>query len=297
MKQIKNKLTFLVIGGDFRQNFLADRLASFGNTVYTLGLSADYPCPSCISIVSLDDMPCSPDVTVLPLIASNDSATVNAPFSENPIAIVDVCKAMKNDALIVGGKLSDGVCSIFRQHGLEYADYFTREELIIENCVPTAEGALQIAMENTPITINSSRTLILGFGRVAKATAKVFSALGSQVHIAARKRSDLAYAKTLGYVPINLSSVADSLANHDIIINTVPAVLLDSEKLMKISPDALIIDLASKPGGVDFASASELQLKVIWALSLPGKVAPVTSGNIIADTILGICCERGLCDV
>ena len=42
------------------------------------------------------------------------------------------------------------------------------------------------------------------------------------------------------------------------------------------------------PTGVDFAAAQQSGLNVIWALSLPGKVAPRTAGNIIKDTILNM---------
>ncbi len=290
-------LTFLITGGDLRQNFLAERLAKQGIKVYTLGMSEDRPAEGCTVIHSLGELPFAPDVVVLPLVASNDGETVNAPFSDKPILLKDVCKALKSSSLIVGGKLSDGICDIFRQAGLDHADYFDREELIIENCVPTAEGALQIAIENTPVTINGLKLMILGFGNVAKATARVFAALGAEVHIAARKQRDLAYARTLGYHAQEISSAINDPSGYDVVINTVPAVLLDREKLTKIGCDTLIIDLASKPGGVDFEAAAQLRLKVIWALSLPGKTAPVTSGHIIADTIINICRERGLFDV
>ena len=63
----------------------------------------------------------------------------------------------------------------------------------------------------------------------------------------------------------------------------------EGERLLKnIKDDALILDLASRPGGVDMDAASSLGIKVIWALGLPGKCAPVTSGHIIGSTILNI---------
>ncbi|MGM9936476.1 MAG: dipicolinate synthase subunit DpsA, partial [Candidatus Ornithomonoglobus sp.] len=73
--------------------------------------------------------------------------------------------------------------------------------------------------------------------------------------------------------------------------NTVPALILTGEVLEKVRQDTLIIDLASKPGGIDFDAAAELGLRVIWALSLPGRVAPVTAGIIIKDTITNILSE------
>lgn len=90
--------------------------------------------------------------------------------------------------------------------------------------------------------------------------------------------------------------IKDKISEYDLIFNTVPAILLDEPCLKNVKADTLIIDLASKPGGVDFDTAGRLGLKVVWALSLPGKVAPVTSGEIIADTILNILKERSYKD-
>ncbi len=261
--------TFLVVGGDFRQNFLATRLSKFSSRVYTLGLSRDHKCEGCTELSGFSDIGFMPDVVVLPLPATNDGKTVNAPFSDEPIYIDRLMNFCKKDSLIVGGKMPEELCDRIEKRSLCCADYFGREELIIENCVPTAEGALSIAMENTARTIAGSDVLILGFGRVAKAVARTFSALSAKVHICARKGSDLVHAKTLGYSPVPIANLCDRLKDFDIVINTVPAVLLGEKELEKADPDTLIIDLASKPGGVDFKSASEKHLKVIWALSLP----------------------------
>ena len=69
---------------------------------------------------------------------------------------------------------------------------------------------------------------------------------------------------------------------------------LGREELEDLKPDCLILDLASKPGGVDLGAAGELGLTVIWALSLPGKVAPVTAGATIKDTIYNMLREIGM---
>ena len=77
-------------------------------------------------------------------------------------------------------------------------------------------------------------------------------------------------------------------------IQTTPVKVLDGGRLADLRPGCLVIDLASKPGGVDMDAAAQLGVKVIWALSLPGKVAPVTSGKIIRDTIYNILNELGV---
>ena len=77
-------------------------------------------------------------------------------------------------------------------------------------------------------------------------------------------------------------------------INTVPARVLGEAELAELRPDCLVIDLASKPGGVDLDAAARLGKKVVWALSLPGKVAPVTAGRAIRTAIYNILSELGV---
>lgn len=74
----------------------------------------------------------------------------------------------------------------------------------------------------------------------------------------------------------------------NVVFNTIPEMILDKEMLEFVENDCIIIDLASKPGGVDVDAAKDLGIKVISALGLPGKVAPVTAAMVIRDTIYNI---------
>ena len=161
------------------------------------------------------------------------------------------------------------------------------------NAVPTAEGAVQLAMEHLPITIHGSRVLVVGFGRVGRITAQRFAALGARVSVAARKYEQLAWAQAMGFGAEELGHLAGWLCGYDLVVNTVPAQVLNRPELEDLMPGCLILDLASKPGGVDLAAAGELGLTVIWALSLPGKVAPVTAGAAIKSTIYNMLRELG----
>lgn len=143
-------------------------------------------------------------------------------------------------------------------------------------------------MEELPVTLHKARVLVLGFGRVAKLVAHQLHALGARVSVAARKWADLAWAEAYGYEAEHIEKLDGWLCAYDLVINTVPHRVLDEGRLADLRPGCLVIDLASKPGGVDFESAARLGVKCIWALSLPGKVAPVTSGKIIRDTIYHI---------
>ena len=47
--------------------------------------------------------------------------------------------------------------------------------------------------------------------------------------------------------------------------------------------------LSPTPSGVDFEAAAALGIPTIQALSLPAKTAPVTAGEIVAETVLAMC--------
>ncbi|MDE6776335.1 MAG: hypothetical protein K2J25_00190, partial [Oscillospiraceae bacterium] len=116
----------------------------------------------------------------------------------------------------------------------------------------------------------------------------------AKVTVVARNVVKRAEAELLGCESMAFSELENAVKNFDVICNTVPAQVITKPVLEKIQENALILDLASKPGGIDLESAQMLNRRVVWALSLPGKTAPITAGEIIAKTILHILDERGM---
>lgn len=169
-----------------------------------------------------------------------------------------------------------------------------RHSVVIENAIPTAEGALQYAMENSQITLHGSKCIVLGFGRCGKVLAHMLRGIGAKLSVEARSQSDLAYIESYGYTPIQLGDLPQNIHQYDFIFNTIPTLILDEKKLEKINKDCVIIELASKPGGIDFEAARRLGIKVVDAQSLPGKVAPETAAKIIFDTILNAYSDMGV---
>ena len=163
-----------------------------------------------------------------------------------------------------------------------------REELAVLNTISTAEGAIQIAIENTNKILHGSKVLVLGFGRIGKVLARKLAGLSVKVTCAARKDEDLAWIKAYGHMSTNINALGENLSEYDIIINTVPHLILNEERLQYVKQDTLLIDLASNPGGIDKKVAKDKNIKLIWALALPGKVAPVTTAEFIKDTIYNI---------
>ena len=253
---MEGKKCFAVVGGDARQAAAARALARAG---YSVGG------PEKIAVA---------DYILLPL-----------PLDAARTPLAELLRAAKPGAVALGGRLSVQAKTIAQEAGVELVDYFAREELAVANAVPTAEGAVQLAMEQMPVTIHGARVLITGFGRVGQAAARRFAALGARVSVAARRYEQLALAESEGYGAEQIGGLDGWLCGYDLVVNTVPAPVLGGTELKDLRPDCLIIDLASKPGGVDRKAADRLGRQVIWALSLPGKVAPVTAGGAIRSTI------------
>jgi dipicolinate synthase subunit A len=149
-------------------------------------------------------------------------------------------------------------------------------------------------MEELPITLHGAQCLIIGFGRIGKVLAGSLAGLGAHVTVSARKAEDFAWIEASGYRKTDTRRLKENLSQYDIVFNTVPSLILSRPLLELLKPGCLCVDLASKPGGVDFAAAADLGVNCIWALSLPGKVAPHTSGDIIRSTFRSILEERGM---
>jgi len=283
---------FAVIGGDMRQVKLASLLAADGHRVTVFAMEQVRP-DGAVPTPTLNAAVANAACVVLPLPLSRECRNVTTPLSDTVLTIGETFSALSPAQIICGGRVDGDTTTLAADHGLTLLDYYAREELVIANAVATAEGAIQVAMEATPTILTGTNALILGFGRIGKVLAHRLRALGVHVTVSARKYADLAWIAAYGYQGIRTDDLAEHLPGQQIIFNTIPHLILDAERLTRLDPDTTLIDLSSKPGGIDFSAASALGLKPIWALGLPGEVAPVSAAAIIRDTIYNILSEQG----
>jgi dipicolinate synthase subunit A len=285
---------YTVIGGDLRNVKLAEAISADGSQVNLFGFkNAGFE-----SILpenkdlqeAIDDS----EIVIGPIPCSNDNETLNAPFHTEKIHMNEVFRTMKKNQLFLAGRISEKIMHLAAACNVYSIDMLEREEMAVLNAIPTAEGAIQIAMEELPITLNGCKAMILGFGRIGKVLSKMLAGIGADVYVEARKYSDMAWIKAFGQKPVYINDIRQYTGKMDVIFNTIPFRILDGDTLETIGKECLIIDLASKPGGVDFDRAKLLGIKVIWALSLPGKVAPVTAAGFIKQTVYNIIEELGV---
>ena len=291
-----HKKKLAVLGGDRRQIALAGRLAEHGYAVDTWGIGEEYYNDHKEGVTVRSGWQEAVDgagAVILPLPVSSDGVRLHTPMKEgNGLRLTVLFDRIGGSVPVFGGRCSPMVKSAAESREVRLWDYFDSEELQIRNAVPTAEGAIAIAMNELPVTIDDCRVAVVGYGRVGHVLADKLKLLGANVTVAARRKSDLAVAKNHGLTPLRInyrdgvSSLSRLTTGYDVIFNTVPYWLFDAGLAGQIDSRTLFIDLASAPGGIDVRSAKEHGVHVIWALSLPGKCAPVTAGQIIADTLL-----------
>ena len=274
-------MIFSIIGGDERMVYLRDMLKSAGHTVRMCGFekhAGHIPC------VSLGDAVFSANCIVLPVPTSKDGKTVFAPLCESDILLKDIVSAADRKTVFFTAGTRIGAAT-------EY-DYLAREEFSMLNALPTAEGAIKCAIENTKHTLWGSRCLVIGFGRIGKILCKNLRSFGATVAATYRRAETKALIDAECYECIDSNSLSDTLPSYDIIFNTVPSVMLGDYELSKVKEDALIIELASAPFGVSATAAEKYGIKLITAGGLPAKTAPVTAAKIIFMTINNILREH-----
>lgn len=258
-----------IIGGDLRMIKLAQMLEQDGNEVTTYGMEKA-ELTNIKKVESIKKAISVSDIIISAIPFSKDGVTINAPYSDRIIDIEELV-INKEEKMFIAGSINENVYSQLNKSYKSVIDIMKREELIILNTIATAEGAVKIAIESTEKILQGSNVLILGFGRVGKVVANKFSKMDCNVTCAARKTADLAWIQANGYNKLNINEMNESIGNFDIIINTVPKVIVNRNILEMMKKDVLIIDLASNPGGIDRTAAQELDINLNWALALPRK--------------------------
>ena len=274
---------FLVIGGDLRNVELAKILKEDEKIVYTYGMNID-------STEKLETILEDVEVVVGPIPFSRDSLSVNSTFVESKILIKELLEKMKGKILIAGN-ISEDVKKLAKIYNIEVIDVMKSEKLAVLNTIATAEGTIELMIANTDTIIFDSNVLILGFGRVAKTLANRLEGLVKSIICASKEDDELAWIEVYGYEKLDLNDFVKCqetkkcLENYNVIINTIPSMIFDAEKLQYVNKEVLLIDLASNPGGIDKEETKKQGLKLIHALGLPGKVAPKSSAKFIKDII------------
>ncbi|NMB01196.1 MAG: dipicolinate synthase subunit DpsA [Firmicutes bacterium] len=275
-----------MLGCDQREVDLAVALVGCGADLRLVGFPEQGELKRALHFANAKEAVHDAKAIIAPMSNTDAAGWIRASMGSGEVAInlPEVLPLVPAKTPLLIGVARPVIKGLATQYDLTLVEMAEIDEIAILNSIPTAEGAIQVAMENTAITIHRSRCLVLGLGRCGTTLAKTLVALGARVTVASRSDADLARAVVINCEPLPLSAL-NTRTDFDIIFNTIPALVLPRSYLRLLDSESVIIDIASGPGGCDFIAAEQLGLRAIHALSLPGQVAPRTAAEILINTI------------
>ena len=290
---MEHKTKIGILGGDSRQIAVCSCLAEHNAECAVWGIDGFHLNKTRDNIVRSSDWKGAvkgASAIILPLPLTTDGVRLNCGNvitrnDSNIPRINEIIQYADKNCMIFAGKTPLNVKRFATEHNKNVIDYYESEEFQIKNAVPTAEGAISDAISEMDITLSGCNAAVVGYGRIGRTLALRLISLGCKVSCIARNKRDLAWAESDGCTTVRLDMYLNAPKNYDVIFNTVPSVLFDSAVICKMGGHTLIIDLASLGGGVDVNAAEAHGIRVIKALSLPGKYSPGTAGKIIYEIV------------
>lgn len=260
-----------LIGGDSREKYLAYRLERKGIEIL-------HP----EQVDRLKDK--KADFIVLPTPVTMDRFTVKATEGQRKITLKEVLEIAEKGQLIFGGMFPADFRKELEAKGAVVHDFMKMDDIAIQNAVATAEGAIAEAVFTSNEVIHGQEVLVLGYGRCAEVLADKLKGMSAKVTVMARREESRSRAWTFGNEILEFDNLAE-LEKFHYIFNTVPSKCITREWIDRLNRYCCIIDIASKPGGVDFDYCSKKGIRAKLCGSLPGRYAPKTSGELLARKI------------
>lgn len=275
-----------VIGGDRRDLVLMPELVSLGAKVKAVGFAAREEIKQVELVEDIEAAVADAQVLIFPMQGTDPEGNIKTLDSNVSLKLTPkIAKLVPTGTIVIIGAARDFMHNWATTYGWKLLEIAEMDDVAILNAIPSAEGAIQIAMEQLPITIHGSQSFVLGFGRLGKTLARMLDGIGAQTTVVARKSADLARVFETGYRPVSFSQLQEYIREAEIIFNTVPQLVLDEKMLTLIKKGTLIVDLAAYPGGTDFKTAQKQGITALLSPGLPGRVAPTTSGKILAQVV------------
>lgn len=277
-------VSYYVIGGDERMSYLADLLKKNGK-VETACM--EHVRTECTDPALILQTARNAENIILPIPYTKDDIHIYTPLSDVQVRLCDVMERLHASQNVYAGipKRTNAV-----QTQARVINFLENEQYAGNNARLTAEVVLGLIISKYRLSPFRKRVLVLGAGRIAKLLARQLSAFCAQVTIAARKDADVAMAAAQGYGAIHICELAAHMQRFEIIINTVPAQIVGSSELQAMKESALLIDIASRPFGVDSEALKTLNKNAVSEQGLPGKYMAGPE----AEALFRVVCESEL---
>ncbi len=274
---------YAVIGGDLRQVYLAEALAGPETSVIYYGL-AKFP-NNCQKAKSLKEALHSASCIICPIPFSKNGAQLNVNIMEATPSLSSLLTMLEPGQSFFAGCIPDAFMDEAKEKGVHVYDLMKNNSLAIYNTIATAEGAICEAIQKSPENLHHSKCAVLGYGRCGRTLTNYLKGMFCSVYVYSNAEDERALADTVADRAGCLEEFSECAGELDFIFNTIPAQVLTEEILVKMKPSVTIIDIASAPGGVDYAAASRHNISAFHCLGLPGKYSPASCAKTIKKFI------------
>ena len=191
-----------------------------------------------------------------------------------------------NDKTVIGGAFTDKWTQYLQMHEITYFDLMKEEKVAQKNAYITAEATVAEILKYSDYSICGQKIIVCGYGRCGKCVADLLAAIGAKVTVLARSAKARRAARCDGHEAVDFSYGPEEVYGTHTIVNTVPAQVIREPMIQEMHRDTVIIDIASRPGGVDLVAAERREIKVVAALGLPGLYTTKSSAKVFADAII-----------
>lgn len=274
-----------IFGGDLRLFYMADLLRSAGCSVFTYSLSSA-GLRECDRAASFPELIHQSRILSGPIPFSKNGRDINNPENSSDLTIEILARELTPPQILFGGCLPTNLKKTLEDKQITTYDFMNDEVLTIQNSIATAEGAIALAISKSTENLHHSHCLVTGYGVCAKTLAGFLNGLTAKVTVAARNPSARAAADAAGFDTADFDQLPTLAEQYDYIFNTVPAPVINQDFLEHVKNNVVIIDIASAPGGIDFAFAKSSNLNAGLYPGLPGIYAPKASAKFLIDCLL-----------
>lgn len=270
-----------VIGGDDRYTWAVKSLRDSGLNVKTWGVPGEENqtehLVEALTGANLVLLPMKPFV--------KDALTVGKETVEAGL----LPRILGEKATLVAGAFPEELEAWLQNQGVKCVSFLELESYLLRNAAVTAEGGVYLALHHMERTVFGSRALVIGGGRIGRFLAEKLRALGAEVTVSLRKTAQKAELELAGFQTEHTGRYDNGLAQYDLVINTVPKQIMNMEQFGMLSPDCVVIELASLPGGFP----EEVQHRIVMGQALPGKTAPKTAGENLTSAVFSCLSGEG----
>lgn len=284
----KYSYDFSIIGGDRRQYYLAKILKANGYQVCTYLLDSfqeEGELPK-VDSFELAIKAAKNILGPIPLYSLKEGEKELFHKGEEKIPIEQLVQNMQRDQTLFAGCIPEDLKEKLLQNGVIIFDYMKRKDITIYNSIATAEGVIAEAILHHPKNIHGSSCTVLGYGICGKTIVQYLKGMGAHVTVCVRREEIRAQARLIADEVVFMEEMVPYLRKSDFIFNTIPEKILKRSVLETLRKHTKIFDIASGSGGVDYEYAKERGIDAYLCKALPGKYAPKSSADLLAEVLL-----------